>query len=257
MRALAISLVSLTACSTAPSDNGLALDTADADHVAGTFTRDGVSLGFDFARADDRHDMAFVDADGAPLISTTLDGVYQTTRVFGDRFVAEGITNAPNPTMTGDRAAVGELHARPEAALLDELRDGLVAAGVDLDLLQPAPPEVQNLSNYDGRYFAFNPGDQMDWLSAAGAWPTYVYVKNPWPANNGACAAVDLVQWGSPWPANDTIVADGYHSTYHTEYWWGAGFTVKNKTSDSWQTNYRHCYPTSVLVRVSPYNWSP
>lgn len=245
-------LLSITACTT-ESAEGLQLDVADDTRVAGTYSHDGVAVAFDFSRDEYSHTLAFHAADGRPLITTTLEGAYQTTTVFDGELVASGIANAPHPTILGDRTAMERLHALPEAALLDGLREALMTEGVDETLLSPQPPEVQGVYDYDGRYYVFSPGDQQDWLSAAGANPTYVYAQNPWPTY-GKCAVVRIEPW-SP-AAQDLIVVEPYSSASKTGYWWGAIITVRNTGSIILWTG-RRCESSSLLVRVSPYRWSP
>lgn len=153
------------------------LDVAETEHVAGTFEQDGAALVFDFAREGTRHTMTFHSSTIEPLVSTTLEGAYQSTSVLGGRLVASGVPNAPNPSIVGDQTAQDELDARPEAALLEGLHDALVDAGIDHELFQPTPPEVESISDAGGGYFYFAPGESLNWLSAAGASPTYIYVR--------------------------------------------------------------------------------
>jgi hypothetical protein len=249
-------LVSLAACATNPEDTGLTLDVQEADRIAGTYEAGGVAVAFDFSRRDGRHVMAFHSADGRPLITTTVEGAFQTTDMLGGRLVASGIPNAPNPTIEGDRAAMAELNALPEAGLLEGLHGALIAAGVGEDLYQPRPADTSSVWNYDGRYYQFNPAESMDWLSAAGASPTYVHLKNPWPPT-GACATVQLLPW--PWTSGNyeyVSFSPGWSPTTVARYWWGAVVTVRNLgISRVWGNQV--CQPAPVLVRVSPYVSSP
>ena len=251
MQRLSALFIALAACTQPSAGDGLTLDTFEPGHVAGTFARDGVAVAFDFARTGTHQVMAFHALDGRPLLVTTLDGPSQTTDILGGRLVVSGITNTPNPTIVGDRDAQDELLALPEARLQEPLHAALVAAGVDAALYEPQQPEVANLSNYDGRYFAFSPGDYNTWITAGGASPTYVYVKNPWP--QGQCAAIKLYH---PWGTQDLVV-DAWQSTYTTLYWWGALLDVYKYAYKVDEYGNRHCTPAVLLVRVSPYWWSP
>jgi hypothetical protein len=252
-RLASILLISLAACATSSEDTGLTLDVQEADRVGGTYEAGGVAVAFDFSRGEDRHVLAFRSADGRPLITTTVEGAFQTTDVLGGRLVASGIANAPDPEIEGDRAAMAELNARPEAGLLEGLHEALVAAGIDEDLYQPRPAEPSGVYDYDGRYFLFYPGDTRDWLSAAGPSPTYIYVKNPWPTA-GACAVVTAMPWGSG--TGEYLAVAPYALQYKTVYWWGGAFAVRNWSVPS-QWGGQYCQPAQVLIRVSPYSWSP
>jgi hypothetical protein len=247
-----IPLLALAACtasseSTAPT---LDLDTNDANHVGGTYTADGVTVAFDFSRDQDLHRFEFRASDGSPLITTTLEGAEQTMHVLGDRLVVSGIANAPDPTLVGDESAMDDLQERPEAALLDGLRDALADAGVDSEVYAPEPPKVSNLYDRGNGYYRFFPGDWKTWLSAAGAWPTYIYLQNP----TGRCALVDVMNmttWDGPF-----LAVDPYGKRNHTVYWWGALMRIRNVDYSAWFEG-RTCGGATVDIRVSPYTWSP
>jgi hypothetical protein len=236
-------LISLAACTATEQDPALALDVRDADHVSGTFAADGLAIAFDFSRQGDRHVMAFQGADGRALITMTLDGALLTTNIFDGRLVASGIANAPDPTIEGDRAAMEELHALPEAGLLEGLRDALVAAGIDQDLYLPKLPPVAGVYDYDGYYFAFWPGDSNTWF--AYNWTQTIKIWNRWP-RAGACAAVRLdpgPQYLVVWPYSQTV-----KTTY---FWWATLFSVHNfGIPTAWGST--TCQPASILVHVDP-----
>lgn len=249
-----VALISFAAC-TDSVQNGLAFEVQDSDLIAGTFTQDGVVLEFEFARAGDRHTIAFRDASGRPLVETTLEGITQTTRVLDGKLVASGIPNQPDPTIEGDLDAQTELDALPEAALVGPLHDALVEAGIDEDLFAPQPADVAGVYDYDGRYFAFNPGDSRVFLSAAGASPTYIYLKNSMPRYPLNCASAYFTNLASY--AWDYMIAWPYQSTYKTRYWWGATFRINTFYVFHTWDNVSVCAPETVLIRVSPYAWSP
>jgi hypothetical protein len=248
----------LVACATdSIGEDGLDLAITETDHIAGSYTEHGVSLAFDFHRGGERHVMTFHDADGNELVATTVEPPFQTTRILGGRLVASGIPNTPDPTITGDRDAQAELDARPEAGLLEGLHDHLAVLDIDPDLYAPEPPKLDSVYNYNGRYFLFGVDERKDFLSAAGASPTYIHAKNPWPNFPGYCGAV----WLSPWsPASsDYMIVPSWGSTSKTKYWWGAIFTVSTMpwVFTSWDGGVV-CAPTgAMLIRVSPYVWSP
>jgi hypothetical protein len=244
MKALAkLLLLSLAACTATEQDPALAVDVQDVDHVSGTFAADGLAIAFDFSRQGDRHVMAFHGADGRALVTMTLDGALLTTNVFDGRLVASGIANAPNPTIEGDRAAMEELHALPEAGLLEGLHDALVAAGIDQDLFLPKPPPVSSVFDYDGYYFAFWPGESNTWF--AYNWTQRIRIWHRWPVA-GTCAAVRL----DPGP-QFLVVQPYWQVVATTKYWWATLFSVHNMgVPTAWGSS--TCRPASILVHVDP-----
>ncbi len=240
-----------------PSDlDPLTIDVREHDRVAGSFERDGVGLRFDFSRSGPRHVLAFRAGDGRALVTTTLDGSRQTTDVFDGRLVISGIPNQPNPTIVGDERAMEELQARPEAELLEALGEALAAADIDTALLQPTPEPAAAPSSrtetsgaglryetWSTGHFYLGPNQSMTFLSAAGAWPTYIYLRK-YTDNPGQISI-----WYSPLSgASGGFIHNSNFGTtaYVTKYWWGAAFNV---TCIS--TVYNAC-----RVRVSPYTWS-
>ncbi len=244
-----LSAALLAACTTSESSSGpLQLDVEDRDRVHGTYEIDGVAIEFDIERTDQFHRTSLLTADGRELITTKLEGTLQTTSVLDGKLVASGMPNAPNPTIVGDEAAMEELSVLPEATLLESLPDALLAHGVDESLLRPKLPEVSSVSDAYNGYFWFEPGGTNRWLSAAGAWPTYVYLRT---FNDDSCSAIMLLE------ANDQLVAPPNSWRYRTKYMWGGFLTIVNSPAyASWPGGWV-CRPHLVQVRVSPYTWSP
>jgi hypothetical protein len=233
MNKLAYLALALSACTTSQGDTGLVLDRAEADSVAGTFERDGVTVQFELSRDGARHVAAFHDADGRGLMTTTLEGAMQTSN-----------------TIAGDAAASDELGARPEAALVPSLYDALADHGVDPDLLDPQPTKTQGVYDNGDGYFVFYPGESMNFWSASGWRHTYIGMKNEWPAW-GACAAITA----TPYSAGSAMVVVSYPGWENAvrPYWWGALFRVTNAAGAQWWPGGHYCQPTPVKVTVM--NW--
>jgi hypothetical protein len=242
MTRFAAAVLALAAC-TSSTDDGLALEARTADRVAGTFAQDGVSIAFEFSRDGDQHVLQFTRPDGSPLVTTTIDGALQSTDVFGGRLVIAGVPNLPDPSIIGDESAMEELQALPEAELLEGLAVELAAADVDIELYQPPPPKIDGLTNtWATGYFVLTNNQSMTFLSAAGASPTYIYLRK----------YSDYADHVTIWYAPQSYASSGflrseifYGYDYTTKYWWGAAFNVTC-------VSYYNC-----MVRVSPYTWSP
>jgi hypothetical protein len=222
---LAASLIALAACADAPSD-ALHFDVHDADHVAGTFAHDGVSIGFDIARDAEHHVIALTAADGSPLVTTTTEGAIQTTDVLGGRLVMSGVPNMPSPTITGDRDAMAELDERPEAAALAVLGDQLRASEVPQALLAPETAPVAGYGEADpftGFYSLLYNQQSVVFLSKPFDLPTYIYLKKlyntQWPATvwiKPWSAAGSFFMTANTWQRDETVMVR----------WWGAAFEV-------------------------------
>ena len=256
MTKLATLALALSACVTTSDDAGLTLEHDAADRVAGTFERDGITVAFDLSLENGRHTAALRDANGAGLMTTTLDGAVQTSDVLDGRLIVSGIQNAPNPTIEGDRAASDELAARPEAAVMPDLFDALAAHGVASDLLDPQPEETQSIWDNGDGYFGFGRGEWKSFWSAGWGNGTTIYVRNPWP-NAGRCAQIKLIphsaaamQYIFAYPSSQVATSSNpYGWTRKTVYWWGALFTVENAAQDTYVAG-NNCGATDVLIAV-------
>ncbi|MCW5801391.1 MAG: hypothetical protein KIT31_03195 [Deltaproteobacteria bacterium] len=225
LKYLAASLCALVACTDAPSD-ALHFDVRGADHVAGTFSHDGVAIGFDIARRADHHVIALTAADGSPLVTTTTEGAVQTTDVLGGKLVMSGIPNMPSPTITGDRAALAELDARPEAAALELLGDELRASDVPQALLAPETTPVAGYGEADpiyGGYAILYNQQHTVFLSKPFDLPTYIYLKKMY--NTQWQAQVWIAPWSSATSFFLTANTWGREESAMRR-WWGAAFEV-------------------------------
>lgn len=235
------------ACTTAPDDQ-LSLDVLDTNHVAGTYREGDVAIAFDFARDGDHHVKTFHSGEGDALLTTTLDGAFETTVVLGGRLQISGTATMPNPTVDGDASALDELHARPEAALLKGLRSALEAEGIDGDLLDPQP-DVQGVYDVGNNFLLFEPGDSMLFWSLGWGMYTSVHVWNPW---SSSCAFVNIVPYAAA-PSQFVIATPpsgqfwGYGRRDVT--WWGALFRVENAATNRNIAGHS-CRPAQVLIRV-------
>ena len=246
MKTLTLSSLTLllVACANQPDvesrpGSPLTIDILEDDHLAGTFEHSGALLAFDLARTAEGGVTTFRDSRGHALMTTTVQGGEQVTSILDGRLVVRGTVGDPDPVFEGDRAALDELAATPEAALVPELRDALVAQDIDLERYALRPgfdPLIWD--NGDGSFF-FYPGETNSWLSATFGLPTYVDI---WNHNPYGCAEVRLLQWG--WKRNTLVVPAG-RSMRATLYWWGAHFVVENVYSSNL------CPPSNVSVRVS------
>ncbi len=105
MSKLATLVVSVAVLGGCLDHEGLAIEVNEPGHVAGRFSRDDVAVDFDIQREGDRYAMEFRAAEGAHLITTTLEGSFQSTRVLDGQLVFSGIVNEPEPAARGYRAA--------------------------------------------------------------------------------------------------------------------------------------------------------
>jgi hypothetical protein len=111
------------------SSDGLKLERSEKDHVAGTFTRDGVTIRFDISRDGEVRRMVLESEAGDPLVdSTYADGV-DTAIYFGGKAKAIGRPNE-EPKREGDDALFEQL-AKSDARIFPQLKEALFAAKVD------------------------------------------------------------------------------------------------------------------------------
>jgi hypothetical protein len=144
-------LVLLAACSEAIPEDGLVLDTVDADQVSGTFASGGAGLRFAFTRAGDTRHMTLSDADGRLLADSTREGTIETTHILG-RLTIVGSPDQLEPAITGDREALNELRESAAGQLLAGLRVALDDAGIDRALFSDYSKQQQQQDAYQKTY---------------------------------------------------------------------------------------------------------
>jgi hypothetical protein len=225
--ALTLPLLTLGACTDEPAD-GLDLDTNAADHIAGHFSKDGVTLGFDLSVHGSIHIGEYRGQDGSSLIASTLDDAtgVETQTVLGGKLVISGPVGVPDPEIQGDPGLLGELDASHELQLLVPLREALAKAGVAEDLYNPPKPKTPVVSDAywgsDG-YLHLAPGETGQLGTQPFWWPTEVVMKN----FSSRCATTTFyVGLGI-----STNVVPAYGYKFVTGYWWGAWLYIKNENA--------------------------
>ena len=159
----------LVACAV---DDGLAIDQQSTDHVAGTYH----SLAFDFASTHDTRTLALHAPDGHAIVTSTIADGVETVDVHDGKLVMSGAINALEPLVAGDMAELAA--ASDEAKVLPELRDALVAAGVDAELVSPARAVPDLYFNTSDGLWHLSPWDQKSFATWGLWYPTNVYVRN-------------------------------------------------------------------------------
>jgi len=122
------------------AEGSLALETSASDHVTGSFTKDGVTLGFDLSAeggARHAHLIAKTPSATVELLDASLskDGI-ETSKLLGGRLVVSGAPDSIEPKMEGDLTVLDDLATLPEARLVTPMKDALRAAHVDDELFR-------------------------------------------------------------------------------------------------------------------------
>lgn len=221
----AVLSLSLAACAdSAPESrpDGLDLEISASDHVAGTFTKDSVSLSFDFwaDRKGTTHVSTLETADGEHLMTSVLAGGMETINVLDGRLTISGRSGSVDPAVAGDPAAMAEMTDRLETKLLPELRIALSAQGIDDELHTPDAeknPDAGVFNPWDG-YYHLAPGESRAFATWSFWYPTNVYVRNfRW-----SCATYDMRATGFSYvgPLWGGVI------DHWTGYWWGFPLTI-------------------------------
>jgi hypothetical protein len=118
---------------TATVSTELAFDVRTDDHIAGRFTKDGVTLGFEYERQGDRKTAVLRTADGRELTRSTLQSGIDSSTILDGRLQVVG-SPSTEPTLMGDRNALEELGRSPEGKLVASLVETLAREGIDPEL---------------------------------------------------------------------------------------------------------------------------
>ena len=114
---------------------GLELTVNSDTHVAGTFTKDEATVGFDFEKIGDDLHILVTTANGAPLIEAdVLRGGGHNTSMLGGRLLIDG-DGEKMPSYEGDRKVESELHEMAEGVAIHSLEPALQAAHINYDLI--------------------------------------------------------------------------------------------------------------------------
>ncbi len=222
------------------ADGQVELRESSATKLAGRFTKDGTTIGFDFEMRGDTMHVLVTSAAGAPLIdSAGHEGGGHTTRMLGGRLVVEGAA-AKLPEYTGDRAVERELHEMPEGAAINALEPALEQAQVNTHMLPTAyiTGKVPTAVGYGNCNTWVPDGTYATCGSVFLGW-TSIYVENCstysaeyelTSALDGTAGApaqgwYDMGGGSPPWycPQNN-----------HGGWWWGANITFRNSAHLSW-----------------------
>ncbi len=222
--------------------DGLVLDIEASNRVAGTYTSDGVTLAFDFARdvGADTHTSVLESADGEHLMTSVLLGSQEILNVLDGRLSLTGRPGSVDPEVKGDANAMHEMTERPDIKLLPDLRMALAERGIDDDLYAPDPkknPEANVFNPYDG-YWHLAPGESKQFATWSFWYPTYVYIRN----FRSSCATYDMsaVGFGYVGPLR------GYTLDQWTGYWWGMPLTIRQLNAYVYWDGYGVCVPGDI-----------
>lgn len=208
---------SLTACADDNTpDDGLDLDIDSPTHVAGTLTRPGATLLFDFQKVDGTLVGEYRASDGRHLVSSTLIDNHELMVVRDGALVIDTLVGSPAPDVQGDPAALEELAASPELALVEDLRLALIERGVSQDLFNPPKPKSAIADAYWGSdgYYHMGAGQTGQFGTQPFWWPTEVVLRS----FSDRCATVKFqVGLGL---ATHVVPARGYKLV--TGYWWAS-----------------------------------
>ncbi len=207
---------SLTACTDDAPADGLDLDVDSPTHVSGSLTRPGAVLRFDFQKVDDTLVGEYRSADGTHLVSSTLIGNHELMVVRDGALVIDTLVGSPAPDVQGDPAALEELAASPDLALVEDLRQTLTERGISDELFNPPKPESAISDAYWGSdgYYHMGAGQTGQFGTQPFWWPTQVVLRS----FSDRCATVKF-QVGLGLETH-VVPARGYK--FVTGYWWAA-----------------------------------
>lgn len=206
------------------SAEGLTLEQNDPDAAKGRFERDGTTLVFSLTRSDGTIRFALQRANGEPLLDSTLAGGVDTTVVLGGRAKVVGVPDAEEPRKEGDLAALDAIAASPEAKLIPELKEALLAKGVDKGLLA-RPAGATGLAPQgwlSNGWAALVHGESIGFWSYSfwGTTTVWVYDEND-PSGGEHHLKFQANAWSSE-------IVHGRGVYPHRRQWWGAYVTVTN-----------------------------
>jgi hypothetical protein len=107
--------------------------------IEGTYADYTSTISFAFSIDNDLRSAKIRDADGCQLLESTIADGVETTTYLG-RLTVYGNPLSPTPTATGDHRAMADFANRPEAQLLQPLRDALQTHRVPRDLYAARKP---------------------------------------------------------------------------------------------------------------------
>jgi hypothetical protein len=211
------------------SAEGLTLEASAPDRVAGVFVRDGVQIAFEFRRDAVNRYARFASASGQPFLESTLTSGVDSSVLLGGKARAQGSVNGGAPTLEGEPDAFAELSASPEARLLPELKEALIASHVDSAFLGVDAPEARSgqlsvQSWYDGTYWHLGSGERVSfWSWSWWGWTTVVIASEANPSSGYAAAFFQVILAG-----RGPEYVGGYGMQSYRRQWWGAQVTVGN-----------------------------
>jgi hypothetical protein len=230
------------------SSEGLTLETSDSDHLTGRFERNGVQLRFDFQKNGDTRHVRFERSSGEPLLESTLkDGVDSSTLLGGKAYAQGEVFGAP--TIQGQSDAFAELSAAPEALLLPELKEALIAGHVDEAFWSAeAPTAAGGLTTqrwFDGTYWHLSSGESIGfWSWSFWGWTTVVIASERDPANGFASAWFQVDLAGR---RPEGVSGRGMQS--YRRQWWGAHVTVGNDQIPLCNPDGSGCGSVTMIMR--------
>jgi len=235
---------------------GLELTTNSDTRVAGQFTKDDATIGFDFEKTGDDLHIVITTADGAPLIDAdVLRGGGHTTRMLGGRLNVDS-DGEKMPSYDGDRKVEQELHEMPEGEAIHSLEPALQAARVNVDLVPTIYARGTTATPYVGYGHCGEWVNDSTWASC-GSWFlgwTSLVVRN--------CSAYFTSYYlESGMQGQAAAPAQGYYnmgpgappwycsSNDHSGWWWGYNITYKNSSHYKWN----YYWPTNVPGQTNYY----
>jgi hypothetical protein len=205
----------------AQTKGALAVTSQGADHVAGRFTKDGTVLAFELTHRDGVHEAELATAAGDPILTATYKDGIERIVVLGGRAVVSGAVVSTEPKIEGDQAALEELHARAELALVAPLREALAAAGVPRDLFVATDAAKLKPNGAMGYYYSIPCGQYNTFPTWSWWYSTWIEVHNhSWSANA-------IVEFRSLHNWEHQVVAPR-EALGFDRYYWGYSLKITN-----------------------------
>jgi hypothetical protein len=228
------------------SAEGLAIETSTPDHVTGSFERRGVAIRFDLGRDSSTRHALVAHPSGEPIVDATLRDGIESTVFLGGRARVTGPVDGGEPTTEGDAHIFDALNALPEAGLVPELKEALIAQGIDQGLFLAgagSSGRPGTLSAWsDGTWWHLAYGETTGFFSWAFYTTTTVIIAREQNPSSGFAAA-----WFQAGFAPSEYV-NGYGYQYYYRKWWGAWVTVGNNLLPLCSPSGGGCQNTTMIT---------
>ncbi len=228
------------------STDGLTIETSTNDRVAGIYEHNGVAIRFDLSRDELARHARITFISGEPIVDATLQDGIESSVFLGGKARVTGAVHGGEPTTEGDADVFDVLNGLPEASLVPELKEALIAQGIDEDLFLDKPLAKKGAGTqqdaFDGVWHHLWYGETAGFFSWGFYTTTTVIIAREEDPSYGYVAG-----WFQAGFAAREYVG-GYGTRVYYRKWWGAWVTVGNNllpvcSPDGW------CQNTAMIMR--------